>query len=239
VGYPANLGGILVAGFSHQAWTATEKVQQAVLEHPFIAELSDGSLSRERFQFYLAQDARYLVGFGRALAVAAARAVEPDDLAFFAGAAQDTVLVERTLHEAYFAGFGLSEADLAAIEESPTCSGYTSFLLATAQTEGYPELIASVLPCFWVYQYVGTEILARQRDHESNPYRAWIDTYADDDFAAAVNRCREAVDRAADTADGATWNRMLARFTRACEYEWLFWDSAYRLESWPTARFLR
>jgi thiaminase/transcriptional activator TenA len=28
---------------------------------------------------------------------------------------------------------------------------------------------------------------------------------------------------------------MLDAFVRACEYEWMFWDSAYRLESWPTA----
>ena len=28
---------------------------------------------------------------------------------------------------------------------------------------------------------------------------------------------------------------MLAAFSRATEYEWLFWDSAYRMETWPTA----
>lgn len=219
--------------FCNQAWRNTVKLQQAVLDHPFNEELASGTLSRERFQFYLAQDARYLVGFGRALAVAAARAPEPGDLTFFAGAAREAVVVERALHEGYFERFGLSEAELAAIETSPTCLAYTSFLLATAQTGSYGELVAALLPCFWVYQHVGSDILGRTQVAD-NPYRTWIETYADDKFAASVQQCRDAVDRAAAAADPETRERMLAAFTRACEYEWMFWDSAYRLESWPT-----
>jgi thiaminase/transcriptional activator TenA len=26
---------------------------------------------------------------------------------------------------------------------------------------------------------------------------------------------------------------MLAAFTRACQYEWLFWDGAYQCRGWP------
>jgi thiaminase/transcriptional activator TenA len=122
------------------------------------------------------------------------------------------------------------------VETSPTCLAYTSYLLATAQTASYPELVAALLPCFWVYQHVGTEILARQARDADNPYAAWIETYADDEFAASVRSCRDAVDAAAAGADERTRARMLAAFTRATEYEWLFWDSAYRMESWPTEK---
>ncbi|QFU85419.1 thiaminase II [Amycolatopsis sp. YIM 10] len=223
-------------GFCDEAWRHTAKLQQSVLAHPFNEELAAGTLSPERFQFYLAQDARYLIGFGRALAVAATRAPDPEDLSFFAGAAREAVVVERALHEGYFEKFGLSEADLDAIETSPTCLAYTSYLLAVAQAGSYPELIAALLPCFWIYQHVGEHILAGQSGTGAdNPYQAWIDTYADDEFAAAVTSCREAVDRAAESADAVTRSRMLSAFTRACEYEWLFWDSAHRMEAWPTA----
>ncbi|AXB45922.1 thiaminase II [Amycolatopsis albispora] len=222
-------------GFCDEAWRRTAKLQQSVLAHPFNEELAAGTLSPERFQFYLAQDARYLIGFGRALAVAATRAPDPADLSFFAGAAREAVVVERALHEGYFEKFGLSEADLDAIETSPTCLAYTSYLLAVAQAGSYPELIAALLPCFWIYQHVGEHILANQSGDAENPYQAWIDTYADDEFAAAVTSCREAVDRAAESADEVTRSRMFSAFTRACEYEWLFWDSAHRMEAWPTA----
>ncbi|TCP57128.1 thiaminase /4-amino-5-aminomethyl-2-methylpyrimidine deaminase [Tamaricihabitans halophyticus] len=223
-----------MSGFCAQAWRHTERIQQAVLELPFNLELADGSLSRQRFQFYLAQDSRYLLGFGRALAVAAARADQPEELAFFSGAAQEAVLVERQLHESYFRQFGLSQDEVDQIETSPTCLGYTSYLLSCAQSASYGELIAALLPCFWVYHHVGTDILRRQTSAE-NPFQEWINTYADDEFAASVTRCQQAVDRAAEHADLATRDAMLAAFTKASEYEWMFWDSAYRLEGWPTA----
>ena len=226
-----------MTGFCADAWQHTEKLQRAMIELPFNAELAAGTLSGQRFRFYMVQDSRYLTGFARALAVAAARAADPDDIAFFAGAAREAVVVERALHNGFFERCGMSAADQAAVETSPTCLAYTSYLLATAQTAEYAELIAALLPCFWVYHQVGTEILERQRAGGSagNPYQEWIDTYADDEFAAAVRSCRDAVDRAATAATADTRARMLAAFTRATEYEWMFWDSAYRLESWPTA----
>lgn len=224
-----------MTGFCAEAWQHTERLQRAMIELPFNAELAAGSLAPQRFQFYLVQDARYLLAFARALAVAAARAPSSGDVAFFAGAAQESIVVEHALHDSYFDRFGMSEADQAAIETSPTCLGYTSFLLATAQTASYAELVAALLPCFWIYQQVGTQIMATLRPGAENPYLAWIDTYADDEFAESVLTCRRAVDAAAGDADPVTRAAMLAAFTKATEYEWLFWDSAHRMETWPTA----
>ncbi len=226
--------------FCEQAWRRTETLRRALLDHPFNRELAAGTLGRQQFQFYLVQDARYLAGFARALAVAASRAEDVADIAFFAGAAREAVVVERALHAGYFERCGLTEARLAAVETSPSCLAYTSYLLATAQTAGYPELIAALLPCFWVYQEVAADIVAGQRAGSGsaiNPYQTWIDTYVDEEFALAVRACRDAVDRAADAATPECQERMFAAFRRAAEYEWLFWDSAYHLESWPTARF--
>jgi thiaminase/transcriptional activator TenA len=224
-----------MTGFCAEAWRHTERLRQAIVDLPFNVDLAAGTLDPQRFQFYLAQDARYLVAFARALAVAAARAGSSADVAFFAGAAREAVVVERALHESYFERFGLTAAELSAVETSPTCLAYTSFLLATAQAGGYPELVAALLPCFWLYEHVGTRILAGLDPAAGHPYRAWIDTYADPEYAESVATCRGIADAVAARVDDATRAAMLAAFTRAAEYEWLFWDSAYRLETWPTA----
>lgn len=230
------MGGM--SAFCELARQRTDTLHSALLGHPFNAELAAGTLDRQRFQFYLVQDARYLAGFARALAIAASKAADVADIAFFAGAAQEAIVVERALHAGYFDRFGLTETDLAEVPASPTCLAYTSYLLATAATADYPELIAALLPCFWVYQQVGEHIVAGQAEGADNPYQAWIDTYADEEFAIAVTCCRDAVDRAAQAATEDTRDRMFAAFTKACEYEWLFWDSAYRQETWPTAALL-
>lgn len=45
---------------------------------------------------------------------------------------------------------------------------------------------------------------------------------------------RGIVDRVAESATDATRRAMRSAFVRGCEYEWLFWDAAWRMEPWPT-----
>jgi thiaminase/transcriptional activator TenA len=42
-----------------------------------------------------------------------------------------------------------------------------------------------------------------------------------------------ATDEVAATASDSLRERMHAAFKRATQLEWMFWDSAYRLEEWP------
>ena len=65
------------------------------------------------------------------------------------------------------------------------------------------------------------------------PYRAWIDTYADEPFGEAVRTVIAISDRAAEATTIATRTQMLATFNRACQYEWLFWNGAYQRRGWP------
>ena len=46
--------------FSEAAWQRTARLRQAIDALPFNTELAAGTLSRERFQGYIVQDALYL-----------------------------------------------------------------------------------------------------------------------------------------------------------------------------------
>ena len=107
--------------FSDDAWQRIGPLYDAILALPFNQELAAGSLARERFTFYVLQDALYLTQFGRALAVTAARAPDEDALIQFAGSAQAAVVVERELHAGFFQTFGITPEQAAATEPSPTC----------------------------------------------------------------------------------------------------------------------
>lgn len=219
--------------FSDDVWARTAKLLRAIHEHPFNVALGDGTLDRERFAFYIVQDARYLEAFAKALATAAVRAQDPDEAAFWAQSAHAAIAAERTLHAGYIEQYGLTEADLSGVVTSPSALAYSSWLQAVALSAPYPVLAAAVLPCFWVYQDVGQALVSRSTPE--HPYRAWIDTYADPEFEAAVTQARAIADRLA-TAEHT--DAMAAAFVKATEFEWLFWDSAWRLEQWPTAQWL-
>ncbi|MGH7043828.1 MAG: thiaminase II [Acetobacteraceae bacterium] len=215
--------------FSEAAWERIAPVREAIHALPFNTELASGLLSRQRFQGYITQDALYLEQYARVLAIAAARAPDRGSLQVFAQSALGVVTVERALHERYFSAFGIDPARVAAAEPSPDCLGYTSFLIAIAYSEPWEVLVAALLPCFWIYWDVGRAI-ARQARPE-NPYRAWIDTYADEGFGEAVRTVISIADLAAESSSLPA--RMMSAFIRSSQYEWLFWDSAYQQRQWP------
>lgn len=220
-----------MSGFSEAAWQKAAALRAAIGRLPFITELTDGSLARAQFQAYITQDALYLGQFSRALALAAAKAPDATLVQQFAHSAVGAVTVEQALHETYLREFGVDPATVPMAEPSPDCFAYTSFLLATAHQEPWPVLVAALLPCFRIYWDVGCTISANAAP--DNPYRAWIDTYANPDFGASVQRMMATVDRAAEESPPAVRDRMLVAYIRASQYEWLFWDGAYQQRGWP------
>jgi len=217
--------------FSQSLWQANAPLYQSTLELPFNQELAAGVLSRQRFCHYLVQDAHYLLAYGRALAVVAAKADRAEAVVQFARAAQEAVVVERSLHDGFMRDFAITPAQFAATPLSPVCDHYTSYLLATAWGQPYPVALAALLPCFWIYAEVGRSIHARSV--AGNPYQSWVDTYAGEAFHTAVREVCATVDVAAAQAAPQTRAAMHAAYTHAARLEWMFWDSAYRLADWP------
>jgi thiaminase/transcriptional activator TenA len=218
--------------FSEDAWARIAPLRVAVHAMAFNAELAEGTLSRERFQGYIVQDAIYLGQYSRTLAIAAAKAPDATTLRAFAASALEAVSVEQALHERYLAEFGLDAERVAAAEPAPDCLAYTSFLLAAAYHDPWEVLVAALLPCFWLYWDVGRAIAGRAA--AGNPYHAWIETYADEAFGDAVRTVIAITDRAAEQAAPALRGRMMTAFVRSSQYEWLFWDGAYHQRGWPS-----
>jgi thiaminase/transcriptional activator TenA len=220
-----------MTSFTDQAWQRTAPLRAAIDALPFNLELAAGTLSRERFQGYVIQDALYLDQYARTLAIAGARGPDGATLRAFAESALEAVAVEQALHERYLTEFGVDPVQLANAQASPDCLGYTSFLLAVAYHDPWEVLVSALLPCFWIYWDVGNTVARKAA--ANNPYRAWIDTYSDEGFGAAVRAVIAATDRAAEGTTQAIRDRMMTAFIRSTQFEWLFWDGAYQQRGWP------
>jgi thiaminase (transcriptional activator TenA) len=217
--------------FSEHLWQSAANLRDAVHAHPFNQELAAGTLPRAAFAHYMVQDSLYLRGYARVLALAAAKAPGADEILECAKAAEVAIVVERALHAGYLDQFGIAAGEVEAAQATPACEAYVNFMLATATTDSFGVLMAAILPCFWLYQDVGTKIA--QNVVPNNFYQAWIDTYSDESFAAATLRMRAIVDAAGASAGEAERTRMTAAFLRCAQHEWLFWQSAYVQADWP------
>jgi thiaminase (transcriptional activator TenA) len=159
----------------------------------------------------------------RLFALAAARAPDTDTLGRLVDLAHATFHQELSLHRGYAAEFGLGEADLDRAEKSPVCAAYTDFLLRTAATADFAEVLAALLPCMWGYSELGRALAAAGLPAEPR-YRRWIQTYADPAFAALAAWCADLLDRAADGLPAARLAACEQAFLTSLRHELAFWD---------------
>lgn len=212
--------------WSDGAWEAITPVFENIIRHPFLVDLMTGALAREKFLFYLNQDALYLDDFGKVLAGIAVKSPNRGHVEDFIGFAGDTIAVERELHRSY-----LGQVDSAA-RPSPACLLYTSFMHRQLAVAPLEVAVASVLPCFWVYQAVGDFLLSKH-PAPNNPYQSWIDTYGGEEYGRAVTRAIAIADEMAGGTTAPVREEMTRAFVLGTRMEWMFWDSAWRLEEWP------
>ncbi|RSB51606.1 thiaminase II [Acinetobacter soli] len=216
--------------FTQLLWQKNTALYEQILNLPFNQELAAGTLAPEAFCHYVIQDAHYLLAYGRALAVAAAKAYDADDVMQFSEAAKIAIVVERSLHNDFMTAFNVSKETFESTPLTLACHHYTSFLTAMAWSESYPVVLAALLPCFWIYAEVGRAIVSQSVPN--NPYQAWIDTYAGEEFHTAVRNVIATVDKVAARCDADTLEKMHAAYTMGAKLEWLFWDSAYHQRQW-------
>lgn len=213
--------------FTDELWGSIADIYDAIVRHPFNTELVEGTLAREKFAFYIQQDALYLLDFSRSLAIMAGQAATSQQILQFVRYAEGIIVEERALHESYFSLFGIEQPSTT---PSPACFAYTNYLLATVSTRSYEEGAAALLPCFWIYHEVGNHIL--RHTTPGNPYQRWIDTYAGAEFADQANRAIDIVNECARRSSETTRRLMQQAFITSSKLEWWFRYSAYRMEGW-------
>jgi len=218
-------------GFAAECWESIAPIYQAILDHPFIHGLADGTLPRASFEFYAVQDALYLREFARALAVTASHAPRDEWIIMFSEHAAGALKVERTLHESFFKDFGLTPDAVSQTPLAPANLAYTSYLLAAAHGAPFHESLAALLPCYWIYWEVGKELERKGSPNEL--YRRWIATYASAEFGTLVSAVIEAADQTAARLQAHEVAAMRRHFITTSRYEWMFWEMGYRREQWP------
>jgi thiaminase/transcriptional activator TenA len=217
---------------SHAFRQAAHAIWEANYGHPFVQGIGDGTLPAERFRFYLAQDYVYLMDFCRFLAMAAAKTPALAPMEQFAKLLDETLHFEMDLHRAICAEFGISRQELERTRPSPTCLGYTSYLLRVAYEGEAGSLLAALLPCSWGYGEIGQRLKDRGLPPVAQ-YAKWVETYASPEYQQLVGWLRMLFDETAADVAGPHRLRLQEIFDTSRRWEYLFWEMAWKMEAWP------
>jgi thiaminase/transcriptional activator TenA len=208
------------SGLAARLWAENADLAAAALAHPFVTGIADGTLPRERFAGYVAQDAFFLEAFARGYALAVAHSADRAGLDAFADLLTG-VRGELRLHAAYAARWGI---DLARVQPLPATSAYTDFLLATASLGGTALTCAAMVPCMRLYAHLGQSLAGRA--DPAGDYAEWVTTYADPAFEELAGTLERLMDATADTLTGDT-PEVHRAYRRAMQLEVGFFDAAW------------
>jgi len=220
-------------GFSDRLREEVSSIWERIFTHPFLVEMGEARLPLDKFRFYVRQDYSYLMEFARCLGIAAAKAEERETMRTFASLLEASLTVEVEMLEGLAERLGIPPEDLRASEPAPTNEAYTCHLLYVAYSGTVGEIMAAMLPCMWSYQEIGERMGEDAALWRHPIYSEWCSTYRSKEYIDLVDLYRGLVDRFASESGASVRERMRRHFLLSSRYEYLFWDMAYRKETWP------
>jgi thiaminase/transcriptional activator TenA len=224
---------------SQQFWDASQSIISSTEKHPFLTSMVEGSLSLDKFTYYVLQDAIYLTDFSFCLSRLSEKAPNEAHRKRLKEMAIGADECEKELHRSFFKTFNIDDQN---VQPMPNTVLYTSYMIRVVETRPYEEGLAVLLPCFWVYMHVGKEMLKLREALGDSVKRgaqfdAWIDMYASEEFEKEVTDYIDMVDDVQEgdefQCDQTTIDNMQKHFVMCCKLEHMFWDQAEGLMDWP------
>ena len=219
-------------GFSDELRRKGAPIWAEEQRHPFVVGIGDGTLALDKFRYYMRQDYIYLIEFCRAISLAVTKADGVEDMRWFARLLHETLHTEMYLHVSFCEDFGITIEELKSTEPSPTTMAYSNHLVKTGYSGGLGEVACALLPCLWGYSEIGRMLEDRGVPAHQPLYARWIEMYSSPEVAELAAGLRSFIDGVALRSARADLEIMEETFIVSSRYEYMFWDSSYRMEEW-------
>ncbi len=206
---------------STKAWDMAAPIYGAINQHPFNQELMAGTLSRQKFHYYIHQDSLFLKDLSSCFALIASK-IQPEFATTFLNEAQVAAEYSRSMVKTFC---GQDEEALGDLKLSRATQSFSSYLLSVSAVEPVEVAVAAILPCFWVYRESG--LLIAKGSVANNPYAGWIALISAKEFGEKVNNMIAIFDALAEKTTDEIRQKMLEAFSKCTMLEWHFWNDVY------------
>ncbi|MDA1128235.1 MAG: thiaminase II [Chloroflexi bacterium] len=218
-------------GLSDELRAEIGPIWAKVVTHPFVTEMADGSLDRDIFDVYFDQDYLFLRDWAILLSLATAKAPDFDAARELVGFLHLGLGGEEGLFQEAFRERGLSQEDVKALRYLPTTQNYSGYLRTLAYEGTFTEVVATLLAMEWPYLDWAENAEQAGKKPGNRYYQTWIDIHTSPGMSGFVPWLRSVVDGSAPTAEQR--KKLQTIFLDVLRYEYLFFDMAYRGETWP------
>ena len=208
--------------------SSNELIWDSFVHHEFVKQLASGKLPKSSFKHYLSQDYLFLIHFARVYALAAYKSENLADIRQASNGLNGIVNMEMDLHVKFCADWDLSEAMMEAQPEAAETMAYTRYVLERGLSGDLLDLHVALAPCIIGYAEIGNIFKDRI---ENNPFGAWIEMYASDDYQKIAEAEIEQLDKLMDGRGSERRLNALSKiFDQATRLEVAFWQMGLNIK---------
>jgi thiaminase/transcriptional activator TenA len=210
--------------FTDELFNESKDIWQSYLNHPFLVELSKGNLDKEKFKNYLIQDYLYLKEYAKVFCMGMIKSNSLKEMKFFYDSINGIINDETAIHIEYLNYFNVVDVEnykLNIVNES-----YTSYMKGVSLTGDVLEIISTILPCTWSYNFIAKNI--SQKCSDDNFFKKWIDSYNSDEYKNFTKLWIDFTNDLCKNIDESKKERLKEIFRKSSIYEYEFWDMAYK-----------
>lgn len=198
------------------------------LEHPFVKEIGEGTLDKEKFKNYLVQDYLYLKEYAKVFAMGLVKAESLSDMNLYYGSIKGILEDETEVHTNYLKYFGIDQDKVFDNRKEMTTESYTSYMLGIGLKGDLKKIAMTILPCAWSYQFIGRSLYEKHKDTlDNNFYKPWIEEYSSVEFEEGSEVWKNHINDLCKDISEKEAENLRDIFMKSSLYEMDFWDMAY------------
>ena len=211
---------------------------EAMVTHPFVKEMGDGSLDIAKFRSYFRQDYVFCADLVKLTSIAIAKAA-PDYEAgkILNGFLSNFLSAENDLFLNGFQELGVTAAEYRDTAANPVTQAFGDFMVRTALEGDLDDIIALFYVTEGTYLDWATRLINAGAQPGNPVYQGWIDIHSPAVLSEVVEWFAARLNDAGARADAAKRGRLERIFLTTLRYERLFWDACYytdaRAWDWP------
>ena len=195
--------------------------------HPFVKSMGDGTLSMDRFTYFMKQDYLFLIDYCRVVAIATAKSDGLSIMGKWSKLLDETLNIEMGLHRGFCTDIGINVLDLDETIPSAATFNYTNHLLRTAYEGDVNDIAVSLLPCQWGYDEIGRRFYSLDGLNPASFHARWILGYNNPAYQEMTIWLRAYVDSLGKNSSEISRRKMKNIFHKSTQHELTFWEDAW------------
>lgn len=199
---------------------------EAMVTHPFVTEMGDGTLPVARFRSYFIQDFIFVRDLVRMVALGVSKAPGFAEASVLNRFLEGVLDPEGDLFERAFNAMGVSEEQYVSAVASPTTRAFGDFLVRTGHEGDFFEIATVLFVTEGTYLDWGSRLIGAGKSPDNAIYNEWITIHGPDVLGGLVDWLRSHLDSA--DLSPARARRADELFLTALRYEYMFWEAGER-----------